>query len=98
MTALIMHHLKEPFFDELRTKQQLGYVVFSRATATRDVTGIQLMVQSPKHSTEYLHNAINEFLMAFRKTIKDISDEEFQVTKQAVLTLLSVKDINLHEE
>jgi insulysin len=27
---IIMQFLNEPFFDDLRTKQQLGYVVFSR--------------------------------------------------------------------
>lgn len=30
---VIMQFLNEPFFDDLRTKQQLGYVVFSRAWA-----------------------------------------------------------------
>jgi len=30
---VIMQFVNEPFFDDLRTKQQLGYVVFSRAWA-----------------------------------------------------------------
>lgn len=37
---VIMQFLNEPFFDDLRTKQQLGYVVFSRAWAQRDIQGV----------------------------------------------------------
>lgn len=36
---VLMQYLNEPFFNDLRTKQQLGYVVFSRAVSTRDVAG-----------------------------------------------------------
>lgn len=36
---IIMQYLNEPFFDDLRTKQQLGYVVFSRGFSSRDVLG-----------------------------------------------------------
>jgi len=34
-----MQFMNEPFFNQLRTQQQLGYVVFSRAVNTRDVIG-----------------------------------------------------------
>lgn len=36
---VMMQWLNEPFFDDLRTKQQLGYVVFSRGYNNRDVVG-----------------------------------------------------------
>jgi len=34
--ALLMHLAKEPCFDELRTQQQLGYMVFSGALGHGD--------------------------------------------------------------
>jgi len=37
--SIVMQLLSEPFFNELRTQQQLGYVVFSRAVNMRDVVG-----------------------------------------------------------
>jgi len=58
--------LNEPFFNQLRTQQQLGYVVFSRATNQRDVLGIQFAVQSPTRSCEYIVNCINKFLVDMR--------------------------------
>jgi len=36
---LIIHFLNEPFYNELRTKQQLGYVVFTKGIEIRDVLG-----------------------------------------------------------
>lgn len=37
--SIMMQYLSEPFFNQLRTQQQLGYVVFSRAVNTREVLG-----------------------------------------------------------
>ena len=93
-----MQFLNEPFFNELRTQQQLGYVVFSRAVNTRDVLGAQFMVQSPKRSCEYIVNSINDFLITMRELVKNLSDEEFEIQKEAVLIKLSEKDINLAGE
>ena len=50
VNAIVMQYLSEPFFDELRTKQQLGYVVSSREAATRNVIGNRFLIQSPKHA------------------------------------------------
>jgi len=93
-----MHYLNEPFFNDLRTQQQLGYVVFSRSVETRGVLGAQFLVQSSGKSCEYIMEAVNKFLLAIRDKIKTISDEDFEVQKQAVLTLISEKDINLVKE
>jgi len=40
IAEMIMQYLNEPFFNDLRTNQQLGYVVFSRIINTRDVIGV----------------------------------------------------------
>ena len=65
-TRIIMHYLKQPFFDDLRTMQQLGHTVHSRVVVTRDVLGCQFLVESSKHSCEYLYDAINNFLITMR--------------------------------
>ena len=99
MTNLIlMQYLNEPFFDDLRTKQQLGYVVFSRSHNHRDVIGCQFLVQSSHKACEYLINSINVFLVDLREKLKALTDDELEVQKQAVITKLAVKDINLGSE
>ena len=63
VNAIVMQYLSEPFFNELRTQQQLGYVVSSRESATRNVLGNRFLIQSPKHACEYLVHKINDFLV-----------------------------------
>lgn len=41
---VLCQYLKEPFFDDLRTKQQLGYVVFSGITKQQDTQGVLFLV------------------------------------------------------
>jgi insulysin len=44
---VVMQYLNEPYFDDLRTKQQLGYVVWSLESSHYDILGNQFVVQSP---------------------------------------------------
>lgn len=93
-----MQFLSEPFFNELRTQKQLGYVVMSRPCNTRDVLGAQFMVQSPKRSCEYIVECVNDFLVGMKEKVMNLSEEDFEVQKQAVLVKLAEKDINLSKE
>jgi secreted Zn-dependent insulinase-like peptidase len=50
------------------------------------------LVQSSHKSCEYLVEAINNFLVDTREKIKTVTEEEFEVQKQAVITKLAVKE------
>jgi secreted Zn-dependent insulinase-like peptidase len=39
-----MQYLDEPTYNQLRTKEQLGYVVFTRRCDYRDVMGAQFII------------------------------------------------------
>ena len=95
---ILMQIIDEPFFNDLRTQQQLGYVVFSRDFQTRDILGNQLLVQSAKKSCEYLLSCINKFLTTIREKYKNLTDEEFETAKKSICTILSEKDINLGKD
>jgi secreted Zn-dependent insulinase-like peptidase len=45
--SLLAHIIASPFFQELRTERQLGYVVFSSKLSLLEVPGIVFSVQSP---------------------------------------------------
>lgn len=48
LNQIVHQYMDEPFFNQLRTIEQLGYVVISRHKVTRDVLGYWVMVQSEK--------------------------------------------------
>jgi insulysin len=75
---VVMQYLDEPTFNQLRTIEQLGYVVFARNCTYRDVMGAQFIIQSPKQSCEYIVNSLNTFLEKTREKVREITDEEFK--------------------
>lgn len=94
---LLGHMLEAPFFNELRTAQQLGYVVHVGATFTVRVPGLRFIVQSPVAGPAFLLNRIDEFMAGFRGGLAAMGSKEFNQHKQGLLTLLRKRDKSLNE-
>lgn len=62
LTDLLHTAIGSTIFQELRTKQQLGYVVFSRLMINKGVIGYNILVQSDKKSPTYIANRIDELI------------------------------------
>lgn len=87
----------EPAFDQLRTKEQLGYVVFSGQRPAATTIGYRFIIQSEK-TCEYLESRIDAFLMLFAKTLEDMSEVEFEGHKRSLVTKRLEKLKNLDQE
>ena len=87
----------EPAFDQLRTKEQLGYVVFSGARATATTLGYRFIIQSEK-TPEYLEERIDSFLIGYAKTLEDMTDAAFEGHKNSLITKRVEKLKNLDQE
>ena len=98
LNELVMQYLDEPFYDDLRTKQQLGYVVYSRQRIIRGVAYNVFCVQSPQHSPEYLAHCTSAFLELKRENVSYLRDEDFEKVKSSLHTIIAEKDINLSYE
>lgn len=59
---LLHQHISASFFDQLRTRQQLGYWVVARYHEVAGLPGIMLLVQSPSHDHEQIAAAISKWL------------------------------------
>lgn len=53
--------MSEPYFNTLRTKEQLGYATFCTSIKIGSAVGMQLSVQSAKHPV-YVEERIETFL------------------------------------
>jgi secreted Zn-dependent insulinase-like peptidase len=67
--SLLAHIGSEPCFDQLRTKETLGYLVWSGAFSMKGVTGYRVIVQSTDRSGSYLDSRVEAFLNKFRVSI-----------------------------
>lgn len=95
--GLLAQMLKTPFFQQLRTEQQLGYIVFSSAMPLLEVPGLVFVVQSPTADPLTLENRIEEFLKQFGDTLATMPREEFDRHKQALMVQILERDQQLSE-
>ncbi|KAE8149605.1 a-pheromone processing metallopeptidase Ste23 [Aspergillus avenaceus] len=87
----------EPAFDQLRSKEQLGYVVWSGARYSATTVGYRVIIQSER-TAQYLESRINAFLSNFGKTLEEMSDDEFEGHKRSVINKRLEKLKNLGSE
>ncbi len=95
---LMRQLLRSEFFNQLRTEQQLGYIVAVVDRMIDRVPGFGFLVQSPAVSVENLGVAIDQFLVDYKKKLGHMPTEEFERHRQAVLTGLKEKPKSLAEQ
>lgn len=93
---LIVQSSSELFFDILRTKETLGYVVYNRLLYLSDGLYHNFIVQSEK-SCEYLKERILRFIVYFEKNVREMSRCEFETLREGAISGFSEKFKNLNE-
>ncbi|XP_046427439.1 insulin-degrading enzyme isoform X1 [Neodiprion fabricii] len=83
LLELLVQIITEPCFNTLRTKEQLGYIVFSGIRRTNGAQGLRIIVQSDKHP-QYVEQRIEAFLQSMLGQLVDMSEEEFHRHKEAL--------------
>lgn len=84
-------------FDQLRTKEQLGYIVWTGSRVGATTIGYRVIIQSER-PTEYLEERINAFLAYFFKTLEAMSQDEFDSHKKSLVNKRLERLKNLDEE
>lgn len=87
----------EAGFDQLRTKEQLGYIVFTGPRMATVTMGYRVVIQSER-STEYLEERINAFLASFATLLENMPQEEFESHKKSLINKRLEKIKNLDQE
>ena len=96
-TLLFAQMTSEPAFDQLRTKEQLGYVVFSGARYSSTTVGYRVLIQSER-TAKYLESRIDSFLTAYGETLEKMTNEEFESHKRSIINKRLEKLKNLASE
>lgn len=96
-TLLVDQMVHEPAFDQLRTKEQLGYIVFSSIWSFATTFGFRILVQSER-TPEYLDKRIEAFLAQFGRSLDKMSDADFEGHKRSLIVKRLEKLRNLDQE
>ena len=92
---LINQLVQHLYFDELRTKQQLGYLVGAGYAPFNTRAGLAFYVQSPNNSSKQLLQSHEEFINMFLNNLSKLSSDSFLEAKQALELQIAENDKNL---
>ncbi|MBB3191203.1 insulinase family protein [Halomonas cerina] len=95
--ALLGRLLETPFYQQLRTEEQLGYVVNAGYRPLLDAPGIGLLVQSPDTDSAIIQSRIDAFLEDFGTHLGQLDDAVLAPYRQAVHDDLLRRDTGLPE-
>ncbi|KAJ7217182.1 Metalloenzyme, LuxS/M16 peptidase-like protein [Mycena pura] len=98
-SSLLAQILKEPAFNVLRTKEQLGYVVwcYEWLLTGQSEKGLGIVVQSEK-MPGYLEDRVEAFLEGMKTVIEEMSPEEFAEHKDSLKKRWLEEEKNMQEE
>ncbi len=93
-TALTAQIMKSGFFQQLRTEQQLGYVVSAFSWPQLDVPGLVMLIQSPVADADALAEAMGAFLAGVEA---DLDEAQFERHRTALVNEVLRPDKNIWE-
>jgi insulysin len=97
MAKLFGQIAQEPAFDTLRTKEQLGYLVWSGTKRQTGIMGWRCVVQGSHHPS-HVETRIEAFLDKIMMNLIEMTDEEFLRNKKALEASLLETPKNLASE
>jgi insulysin len=89
--------ISSPFYEELRTNRQLGYIVYATPFEMLEAPALGFVVQSPEANGDEIDQAVREFSVAFKDTLSNLSEQDLAREKRAVISQLMEQDRQLGE-
>lgn len=83
LLELVSQMINESCYNQLRTQEQLGYIVFSGVRRSNGAQGLRVIVQSDRHP-QYLDQRIESYLRGAVKTFEDMEDSEYKQHVEAL--------------
>lgn len=96
--GLLAQMVSSPYYQYMRTEQQLGYIVFATALPKKSVPGLLFIVQSPEASPEKMMKHSEIFFRQYATELKNINEEEFDLFRKGLITRLLEKPKNMSEK
>jgi len=87
----LAHVASVPCFDQLRTKEQLGYLVWSSPDISRGLMSFRVIIQSVVADPIKLDERIELFLQDFRKELAAMDTKVFESNKEGIINDLLEK-------
>ncbi|MDO6443602.1 insulinase family protein [Marinobacter sp. 2_MG-2023] len=94
---LLAQIISSPFYKDIRTTRQLGYIVYATPFEMLETPALGFIVQSPTATQETIDQAVREFTEGFEADLNALSAERLEREKQAVISGILEQDRQLGE-
>ncbi|MDX3775224.1 insulinase family protein [Chromatiaceae bacterium AAb-1] len=93
---MLANHVMSPqYFHQLRTEQQLGYLVGTGYVPVNTLPGMAFYIQSPDTRCEPLYQSTVMFFRGFLADTENLTPEEFHEIKLGLLSQIKERDNSL---
>jgi insulysin len=96
-TQVLANFVSEPFYGELRTRQQLGYIVFGGAGDEEKTSFAFFIVQSGEHPADEIETRADAFIAKLPDLLGSLPDADWQTLVGGVRAQLEEKDKTIAE-
>ena len=96
--VVLSNFISEPFYNELRTKQQLGYIVGSSFTASNRQRFVTFVVQSSVYGPDELRRRAEAFIATQPDALAKVSDAQWATLIAGARSTLEQKPKSIAEK
>ena len=96
--AVLSQLIEQPLYGELRTKQQLGYIVQSSVSESEGVRSLVFSVQSAVQPPPEVERRIDAFLASFRPMLAQLPESELKTVREALASQVTDVDQRLGQQ
>ena len=89
--------LEAGFYGEMRSRQQLGYIVWSFASLSNPIQGMGFLIQSGDYAAGELRDRAMAYLGETIPTMAEIPEDEFTALKSAIRSELLQSDTSVDD-
>ncbi len=96
-SMVISQALQQPFYTEMRTNQQLGYIVWSYTRNRDDTYYLSFVIQSGTFTADDVNQRADDFIASTPELLAAMDKETFQQLKESAIEQLEKKPMSISE-
>jgi insulysin len=95
--SMVASIVESDFYTQMRTNQQLGYIVWSFQNQMEERLFFKMIIQSAGYGPFELQKRVEGWMKTSEKLFKNLSDEEFEKHRESIIVSLEKKGDSIAE-
>jgi insulysin len=97
-TLILGNYISEPYYSEMRTQQQLGYIVSAFAGREEDQQNLYFVIQSGEYTASTLRERSEAFIQSLPEGLSALPEDAFERLRAAAIARIEEKPKSIGEK